>query len=156
MISRNVFVLASGDAASGTSLASWYSAFAHRNTIGQPFILFLDPMYETAGYSDGAFNRNPDQIRDTRRLPLFWFKTYRRVSLRGVSWSGDWLQIFVFPLSFPSRRYAPFPCPVHVPPRSTKPRCKIRARSCDFSEEGFVRADDPRKEIKSAGRYIDI
>lgn len=60
-----------------------------------------------------------DQIRDTHRLLLFWFKTYRRVSPRGVSWSGDWLQIFVFPFSLPSARYAPYPCPVHVSTEKT-------------------------------------
>lgn len=31
---------------------------------------------------------------------------------------------------------------------------KSEARSCDFSEEGFAQADDPRKEIKSTDIYI--
>jgi len=83
--------------------------------VGQPFIFFRDIQYmKQQWYSNGALNRNPDQIRDTRRLPLFWFKTYRRVSSRGVSWSDDWLQIFVFSLSFSSTRYALFPCLAHV------------------------------------------
>lgn len=90
--------------------------------VGQPFIFFRDLQYmKQQWYSNGALNRNPDQIRDTRRLPLFWFKTYRRVSSRGVSWSGDWLQIFVFSLSFSSTRYALFPCLAHV---LTKPVLK--------------------------------
>lgn len=138
-------------ASSKTSVASWYPAFAHRNTVGQPFILFPDLMYETAEYSDGAFN-SEIQIRfatravypyfDSRHTDVFRFEAFLEAAI-DCRYSS-----FRFLFTLPPL-YAPFPCPVHVPPR-TKPRCKIRARSCDFSEQGFVRADDPRKEIKSA------
>lgn len=85
--------------------------------VEQPFIFFRDLQYMTQQrYSNGAFTEI--QIRFATRavyhLSLFWFKTYRRVSSRGVSWSGDWLQIFIFSLSFSSTGYALFPCLAYV------------------------------------------
>jgi len=135
-------------------IASWYLALALHNTA--EVTIYSLPIFDVRNGT--IFQMEPstkiqDQIRDTRRLSLFWFKTYRRVSLQGVSWSGDWLQIFVFPFSLPSARYTLYPqCTFSS---TEKPHCKIRARSCDFSKEEFVQADD-RKQIKSAEIYTYI
>lgn len=122
--------------------------------VGQPFIFFRDLQYmKQQWYSNGALNRNPNQIRDTRRLssiPILiqdipaCFVPRRFLKRRLTADIRLFAFFFFHPLcSFSLSGARSF----------HKTRSKILARSCYFSKERLVRADDPRKKIKSAKIY---
>ena len=112
-----------------------------------------------ATYSNGAFNQNPrSDSRHAPSTPILiqdvpaCFASRRFLKRR---LTAD-IRLSAFPtlrplcsLSLPGARFSYEKKP---------PRCKIQARSYDFSKERFVQADDPQKQIKSAEvyRYIYI
>lgn len=140
-------------------IVSWYSAFALRNTTGVTIhSLLRSSTYETPTYSNGVFN-SKSKIRFATRAVYSYFDSRHTGVFRSEAFLEAAIDCryssfrFLFPLrplcslSLPGARFS---C------RVPKLRCKIRAKSCDFSKEGFVQADDPRKQIKSAEVYRHI